>query len=442
MVNLLEMHGPRIIVWCLLRCMTRSPLFRCSFVMADREKVPEGTPRCFSPPSSASSDGKRRERPPHVKIAKKRKDDPVACSAHSRGTAEAAGPTEEVAVAPPVAGPSHVPDPSASSAMADKYDKLSALVGGLIDRLEKGSDTDVSRHDFSGFRNLSSSEDEEGEIRQLAPDCLDELDQFSHAQHNPNATEADSDFLQALEELSGHFHGEEEKGEPLSERLAVILNTSLRRRPTSEGVKLTCGKIKLPSNVPNLTVPSTNSALTKAMSVGGRLIDARIAYTNGLLSKALVPIAQCISDIGDRKGGSINSYLHGLNNSLRLLTSSVNYLNHLRKEVARIHVHDSALVDICRWDCEVGTDELFPFDVVKKCDDIHKTKKLGRPFFRPFKSSGPRKFPQHRQAPRRSYTQQLPRQHYHQDRPRPQTKPFLGHKASQGRGTHRQPTYP
>ncbi|MPC93045.1 hypothetical protein E2C01_088161 [Portunus trituberculatus] len=110
-------------------------------------------------------------------------------------------------------------------------------------------------------------------------------------------------------------------GEPLSERLATILNTSLRRRPTSEGMKLTCGKIKLPSNVPNLTVPSTNSALTKAMSVGGRFIDARLVYTNSLISKALVPIAQCISNIEERKRSYINSYLHRLNNSLRLLTS-------------------------------------------------------------------------------------------------------------------------
>lgn len=113
---------------------------------------------------------------------------------------------------------------------------------------------------------------------------------------------------------------------------------SLRRQPSSDGMKSTCDKIKLPSYVPNLKVPGTITAVTKALSVGGRLVDARLSLTNGLISKALVPIARFISDIGEKKGQNIHYYLDGLNNSLRLLTSSVNYVNQLRKEIARIHV--------------------------------------------------------------------------------------------------------
>ncbi|MPC93046.1 hypothetical protein E2C01_088162 [Portunus trituberculatus] len=156
--------------------------------MADREKVPEGTPRHYSSSSSSSSDKKKREMAPPYKDIKKRKDGPEACSAHSRGAAGAAEPTADVTVAPPVAGPSHVPNSSDCSSIADKYDRLSALVGGLIDKLEKGSDTDVPRHDFSGFHTLSSSESEEGELSQHVPDCLDELDQFSCVQSDPNMT--------------------------------------------------------------------------------------------------------------------------------------------------------------------------------------------------------------------------------------------------------------
>ncbi|KAK4307792.1 hypothetical protein Pmani_020461 [Petrolisthes manimaculis] len=55
-----------------------------------------------------------------------------------------------------------------------------------------------------------------------------------------------TDFLKVLNELSDHFDGEEEKGDPLTDRLpcmASILTSSLRRRPTSEGVKMTCSKI-------------------------------------------------------------------------------------------------------------------------------------------------------------------------------------------------------
>ena len=60
------------------------------------------------------------------------------------------------------------------------------------------------------------------------------------------------------------------------------------------GVKITCSKVRLPSNVPNLTVPATYAAISKALSVGGRLFDARLFFTNGLLSQALVPVGQCL----------------------------------------------------------------------------------------------------------------------------------------------------
>ncbi|MPC86768.1 hypothetical protein E2C01_081604 [Portunus trituberculatus] len=124
------------------------------------------------------------------------------------------------------------------------------------------------------------------------------------------------------------------------------------------------------------------------MSIGGMLVNTRLSLTNGLLVKALVPIAHCTSDIGDRYVQPITCYLEGLNNSFRLLVSAVNYINQLRKEVALTHVNDSALEELCKWECEVGQDDLFPFDVIKKCEEIHKSRKLGRPSFRPHKSPG------------------------------------------------------
>ena len=98
-----------------------------------------------------------------------------------------------------------------------------------------------------------------------APDPLEELDALGCSQPSQLADVGgdDAEFLRALEELKGHFHGQEEEGEPLFDRLATILDASLKRRPTSEDVKLSCSKIKLPSNVPNLTVPTTNSAISK-----------------------------------------------------------------------------------------------------------------------------------------------------------------------------------
>lgn len=55
-------------------------------------------------------------------------------------------------------------------------------------------------------------------------------------------------------------------------------------------MKSTCVSIKLLSNVPNLLVPVTNPAITKAMSLHGRLVDGKLFQTNGLLSKAKLTV--------------------------------------------------------------------------------------------------------------------------------------------------------
>ena len=60
-------------------------------------------------------------------------------------------------------------------------------------------------------------------------------------------------------------------------------------------------KLKLPSNVPNLAVPVKNAAITKAMSVNGRLVDTKLFQTNCLLTKALVPVAVCLNLLEKRR---------------------------------------------------------------------------------------------------------------------------------------------
>lgn len=191
-------------------------------------------------------------------------------------------------------------------------------------------------------------------------------------------------------------------------------------------MKSTCVSIKLLSNVPNLLVPVTNPAITKAMSLHGRLVNGKLFQTNGLLSKALNPIAVCVNDIGEKKGKSLHCYLDGLNCCLRLLTSAVNYINQLRKDTARIHVRDLAMVDLCKWECEVGQDELFPFDVAKKCEEIHRAGRLGRLAFRPSKVSGRRFTPSSRPT-HRSF------QASHQYQRHSQSRPLLGQRPPQGR---------
>ncbi|MPC49905.1 hypothetical protein E2C01_043720 [Portunus trituberculatus] len=166
--------------------------------MSDRDKA-QGTSRC---PSSSSFKGKRHEK------------DPLDCTAKRR------------------------------KASGEELGHLSSLISGLIEKLDKSAGPQVSpghNANFSGFHDISSLEDE----AVTAPDCpsqrsvsdpLDYLDMFLACQPQGDPV-ADVAFRKALKEFAGHFHGEEELGDPLSERLASILNLSLRRRLSSDSVK-------------------------------------------------------------------------------------------------------------------------------------------------------------------------------------------------------------
>ncbi|XP_063872825.1 uncharacterized protein LOC135107091 isoform X1 [Scylla paramamosain] len=389
--------------------------------MSDQNEA-HGTPRRSS---SSSSEKKRREKDSVPLPASKRRA--------TQDTGVKDGPSQprpECGSPPAVAGPSRANTTTECSSGGETINRLSALLSDLIEKLDNNPVREDEPYDncenIRGLHDISSSEEDATVNSVGLLDPLDELDTFHSMPASQDCDEVD--FLKALGEFSGLFHSEEQKGEPLSERLASILNLSLRRRPSAEGIKSTCEKIKLPGNVPNLKVPVTNAAVSKTMSFGGKLIDAKLTQTNGLISKALIPIALCISDIGEKKGKNINSYLDGLNMSLRLLSSVINYINQLRKEVARLHVHDSALAELCKWEYEVGQDALFPFDVTKKCKEIHKTKKLGRPTYRPYKSSW-RKYASNKQTRRPYQVSSHSRLHN-------QPRPFLGQKHPQGRGMH------
>lgn len=108
-------------------------------------------------------------------------------------------------------------------------------------------------------------------------------------------------------------------------------------------MKATAAKIKLSVNVENMKVPVTNNDISQAMNTGGKLLDARLTRTNCLIFKAMLPVAKLISDIGENKNHPTDHCLTNLNDSLGLLPAAFNYLIHVRKEVARIHVHDYTL---------------------------------------------------------------------------------------------------
>lgn len=302
-----------------------------------------------------------------------------------------------------------------------RFDELYTILGTMVAK--------INSMDKKSEHAMSDSEGDVKESDQEDADNVDPMDNLSgifashDASDHPDDRDTDFDFSQAIAEFAGGFSSKEEKGEPLHQDYAAVLNDSLRNKPTDSVLKPLLQAVKIPSNVPNLAVPLTNGDISKAMSNNGKLLDSHLFRTLGMISKAIVPLAQLVADVGEDKAKPTKHYFKSVNASVRILAASVNYLNQTRKEIVRMHVREHALTTLCKWDSPVGSYELFPFDVTKKCDEMGKVRTLGS-------SSGNQTKRFHRK-PNTSGTFKWPPRRFDQ---KPSSSPYSNQGAYSGKG--------
>ena len=203
-------------------------------------------------------------------------------------------------------------------------------------------------------------------------DSMDESDGLSRVNEilGMDAEEVSAE----MEELKEFFEIEEEHGEPIMEELASILNKSLRKKPNDKNIKEKIAKIKKPSNLKNLTVPKTNTDVAKLLNTASKIADASLIRINSIISAAIIPISRILSDIAKKKISVPKEESKSLHQTVSLLVAAVNYVNQARKDVIRNCIKQPAIIDLCKWDQEVGETELFPFNVSNKCEEMRKSK--------------------------------------------------------------------
>ena len=195
---------------------------------------------------------------------------------------------------------------------------------------------------------------------------------------------ASSGFDKVAADMAEFFQHDDNAGEALPDSLAAMLNGNLRKRPIDGKIKDLAARIQFPSNVPNFKVPAMNKDILHSMNQNTKMMELRLANTNNLLGKAMVPIVRVLKDAGLQQAKPVSEYISDLQDSLRLLLAAFNYQNHARKELVKCNVKDTPLQSLCSWDYDVGTNEIFSFNVSKRCGDIARSRKIGQPY-RPFR---------------------------------------------------------
>ena len=326
------------------------------------------------------------------------------------------------------------PDVNNNDLDSHRFEELYAMMDTVVAK--------INRMDHSNkpgrVHTLSDSGDDDFEQDCFGDDNdpMDHLSDIFNTNKDLSLEDNDnSDFATALADFAGGFSAKEAKGEAIHDKYAAVLNDSLRNKPNDQVLKTVIQAVKLPANVPNLVVPQTNADITKAMAHNGKTLDNQLFRTNGLIARAMVPIATFVADIGQNKSKPAKEYLDGMNNAVRLLAAAFNYTNHTRKEVVRMNVKEKSLSQLCQWDSPVGQEDLFPFDVTKKCDELRKVRTLG---------SGPSnfkpKFQYRKPAPTADF-KWPPKRYEHRPTAHPYAgkgkaragKPFLGKRSSNDR---------
>ena len=319
-----------------------------------------------------------------------------------------------------------------------RMDELFDIMGTIVAKINHMDGKRPVEHVISDSDDAGNSDDEHQDDDR---DPMDHLSTIFDSSDNNNVGEPSNDFTKALADFADCFTSKEEKGAPIHESYATILNKSLRNKPNDANIKALLQSVKIPDNVPNLTVPATNNDIMKAMPKQAKSLDYQLVRTNTLIAKAIAPLASFVADVGQKQVKPAAEYLDGINSSVRMLTAAFNFLNFSRKEIVRNYVREKGLTSLCQWDCPVGQDELFPFDVTKRCDELRKVRTLGAPNFayryRPQQQQQQQRKPTTNSFkwPPRSY------EHHQQQRPAPYPgkgkgkagKPFLGKRPSNDR---------
>ncbi len=143
--------------------------------------------------------------------------------------------------------------------------------------------------------------------------------------------------------------------------------TFSRCKPDEDRIKRLSSTYRAPANVPNLTLPRTNTEVWDNLNHGYQTVDVGAQKVQSLQAGALTAIIRVIEEICKGTAGPTESHLVELMDAVRLMCMAFASLSQVRKESIR-NALGYPLAHFCNWDNIVGKDTLF-VDLSKKLKD-------------------------------------------------------------------------
>ncbi|XP_060603392.1 uncharacterized protein LOC132756355 [Ruditapes philippinarum] len=135
-----------------------------------------------------------------------------------------------------------------------------------------------------------------------------------------------------LSEVEQSFAEDHKTGEPVGEKLAIVVNKALRAPTDKEKMKALTEKYKRPENLENLQIPRVENTVWEQLRNDTKLDDASKQKTIGLLNQLLLPTIHAMEELSKAKQPDVNKISEYVGDSFKLMAHHINNINSQRKD--------------------------------------------------------------------------------------------------------------
>lgn len=177
----------------------------------------------------------------------------------------------------------------------------------------------------------TSQQDQDSEGDKEQDDQIDEMDALLDENEDDEQLE-DIEQDDLLTELDNFFEEQSQTGEKVSEKMATVINRSLRTPVEEKKYKELKESYKRPENIDNLQVPTIDNFIWRQLPREVRSIDVQLQKSVGQMSSCLVPLIQALEHIQTNKTVDRNVLKSLIGDTFKMMAHTTATNNKIRKD--------------------------------------------------------------------------------------------------------------
>ena len=242
-----------------------------------------------------------------------------------------------------VAGPSHTQEPDDAFCTAVVQKILPALVQALgsekVRETPTYPDSDSSDVDMDSVPLDGSHAPVSGVSSPVGLSAVQAAPQVNATTSRSSAEDflgfpvVNDQHVPVVQSLGAAFDVDDANGPPVSEAFAKTVRPFLRMVPDDKKARLLADQWSIPCNLKELKTPESDATVLSTLDHQSRRMESKLAQTNSLLGKALIPLIRILDKHGNSQDSSMLDSCKDINASVNMLLPVFNYLNLMRRDI-------------------------------------------------------------------------------------------------------------